>query len=142
MFCLQGAPSVLARTCSAIPAWFGSLLALYADWIPFFFTPGMTDSKDFLNAVALGRIELKPTIKEVSGSSVHFTDGSVKDFDAVVLATGFRRAVPFIHPTLRPTHRGLYKGTLHPRRPRVAYVLFVMPFGSHFQVAELQVSLF
>jgi len=73
---------------------------------------------------------------------VHFTDGSVKDFDAVVLATGFRRAVPFIHPTLRPTHRGLYKGTLHPRRPRVAYVLFVMPFGSHFQVAELQVSLF
>jgi len=118
------------------------LLALYADWIPFFFTPGMTDSKDFLNAVALGRIELKPTIKEVSGSSVHFTDGSVKDFDAVVLATGFRRAVPFIHPTLRPTHRGLYKGTLHPRRPRVAYVLFVMPFGSHFQVAELQVSLF
>ena len=53
MFCLQGAPSVLARTCSAIPAWFGSLLALYADWIPFFFTPGMTDSKDLLNAVAL-----------------------------------------------------------------------------------------
>jgi hypothetical protein len=101
------------------------LLALYADWIPFFFTPGMTDSKDLLNAVALGRIELKPTIKEVSGSSVTFTDGTVKDFDAVVLATGFRRAVPFIHPTLRPTHRGLYKGTLHPRRPRVAYVRFI-----------------
>ena len=136
----QGAPTLLARTCSAMPAWFGSLLALYADWIPFFFTPGMTDSRDFLNAVALGRITLKPTIAEVNGSTVTFTDGTSKDFDAIVLATGFKRAVPFIHHALRPTHRGLYKGTLHPRRPRVAYVLFVMPFGSHFQCAELQAS--
>jgi dimethylaniline monooxygenase (N-oxide forming) len=28
---------------------------------------------------------------------------------------------------------GLYKGVFVPTDPRVAYVLFVLPFGSHFQ---------
>ena len=69
---------------------------------PFFFTPGMTDSRDFLNAVALGRITLKPTISGVSGSTVTFTDGTSKDFDAIVLATGFKRAVPFIRTRFDP----------------------------------------
>lgn len=33
---------------------------------------------------------------------------------------------------------GLYKGVFVPSEPRVVYVLFVLPFGSHFQVADLQ----
>ena len=41
-------------------------------------------------------------------------------------------------PELRPEK--LYKGVFVPSEPRVAYMLFVLPFGSHFQVAELQAA--
>ena len=100
----------------------------------------MTDSKDFLNAVALGRVSLAKTVRSVSGSTVSFADGASADFDVVVFATGFARDVPFIHRSLRPETRGLYKGALVPSEPRVGYCLFVLPFGSHFQVAELQAA--
>ena len=69
----------------------------------------MTDSKDFLNAVALGRVSLAKTVRSVSGSTVSFADGASADFDVVVFATGFARDVPFIHRSLRPETRGLYK---------------------------------
>ena len=103
-------------------------------------SPGMTDSKDFLNAVALGRVSLAKTVRSVSGSTVSFADGASADFDVVVFATGFARDVPFIHRSLRPETRGLYKGALVPSEPRVGYCLFVLPFGPHFQVAELQAA--
>lgn len=139
---LAGRPTWLLRASARVPAWLGVLLTLYADWIPCFrrLSPGMTDSKDFLNAVALGRVSLAKTVRSVAGSTVTFADGASADFDVVVFATGFSREVPFIHKSLRPETRGLYKGALVPSEPRVGYCLFVLPFGSHFQVAELQAA--
>ena len=139
---LAGRPTWLLRASARVPAWLGVLLTLYADWIPYLrrLSPGMTDSKDFLNAVALGRVSLAKTVRSVSGSTVSFADGASADFDVVVFATGFARDVPFIHRSLRPETRGLYKGALVPSEPRVGYCLFVLPFGSHFQVAELQAA--
>ena len=57
---LAGRPTWLLRASARVPAWLGVLLTLYADWIPYLrrLSPGMTDSKDFLNAVALGRVSL------------------------------------------------------------------------------------
>ena len=43
-------------------------------------------------------------------------------------------------PELRPEK--LYKGVFVPSEPRVAYMLFVLPFGSHFQVRFGFVRLF
>lgn len=64
----QGQPTWLIRIASWLPVWLGLLLSLYADWIPFFrrLQPGMTDSKDFLTAVALGKIKIAKTIAHVS----------------------------------------------------------------------------
>ena len=139
---LAGRPTWLLRASARVPAWLGVLLTLYADWIPYLrrLSPGMTDSKDFLNAVALGRVSLAKTVRSVSGSTVSFADGASADFDVVVFATGFARDVPFIHRSLRPETRGLYKGALVPSEPRVGYCLFVLPFGPHFQLAELQAA--
>ena len=132
----QGQPTWLLRVSFWLPVWLGVLLSLYADWIPFFrrLQPGMTDSKDFLTAVALGKIKIAKTVADVSGRRVTFADGAFDDFDTIIFATGFRREVPFVSPQLSPDAGGLYKGVFVPSDPRVAYVLFVLGFGSHFQV--------
>lgn len=136
-----GQPTTLLRAATWLPVWLGALLSLYADWIPFFrrLEPGMTDSKDFLSAVALGKIDVAKTVAKVSGSTVTFADGRAQEFDTIVLATGFQREVPFMPSALSPD-LGLYKGVFVPSEPRVAYILFVLPFGSHFQIAELQAT--
>lgn len=41
-----------------------------------------------------GRIDIVQEIAEVVGSTVHFTRGEPRDFDAIVLATGYRLSVP------------------------------------------------
>jgi hypothetical protein len=53
-----------------MPVWMGVLVSLYADWIPFYrrLQPGMTDSTDFLSAVAHGKINITRTVANVDGS--------------------------------------------------------------------------
>jgi hypothetical protein len=134
----QGHPTLLLLLTTWMPAWLGVLLVLYGDWIPCLrvLAAGMTDSRDFLTSVALGKIAVvKSTVANVSGSTVTFRDGTSGTFDAIVFATGYARDVPFMPKRLRPEATGLYKGVFAPSDPRVAYVLFVLPFGSHFQGA-------
>ncbi|MEU6252601.1 NAD(P)-binding domain-containing protein [Streptomyces sp. NPDC047043] len=47
-----------------------------------------------------GRITVRPGIERFDGRTVHFTDGSAKEFDTVVWATGFRTSLPFLDPDL------------------------------------------
>ena len=42
---------------------------------------------------------------------------------------------------LKPTARGLFEHCILPQEPRVGYVLFVLPFGTHWQLAESQAML-
>ena len=63
-------------------------------------------------------IEERPLIKEVSGNTIKFIDGSSVDVDAIILCTGYRYHFPFLDedlrlrsaPSLYP--EGLYRGTL------------------------------
>jgi dimethylaniline monooxygenase (N-oxide forming) len=131
-------------------------------------TKGATDGGDLLAAAALGRIRIKPALASVRYDQVTFEDGSSDRFDAVIFDTGFTRDLPFSFSLAKrkdetrdellrssskraekekiPSEKNasplprLYRGVLCADAPRVAFVLYVLPFGSHFQVAELQAA--
>ena len=43
-----------------------------------------------------GRIAVKPGIEKFAGNTVHFTDGTSKDYDTILYATGFHASLPFL----------------------------------------------
>ncbi len=43
-----------------------------------------------------GRIRVAPGIERLDGREVHFTDGTSREFDTILYATGFRVALPFL----------------------------------------------
>jgi len=55
---------------------------------------------EVLNYLRQGRIKPRPDIARLSGTKVHFTDGSVGEYDLIVAATGFNNALPFLPKNL------------------------------------------
>jgi cation diffusion facilitator CzcD-associated flavoprotein CzcO len=47
-----------------------------------------------------GRIDVVPGLERIDGQVVHFTDGSSREFDTILWATGFRTTLPFLDPGL------------------------------------------
>ena len=43
-----------------------------------------------------GRIAVRPGIEHISGTTVHFGDGTARDYDTILWATGFRVTLPFL----------------------------------------------
>ena len=70
----------------------------------------------------------RPLLLRLEGSTAHFKDGSHKDFDAIILCTGYLHHFPFLEDGLRlRTHNrlyppGLYKSVLSTVNPRLAYL--------------------
>lgn len=69
----------------------------------------------------------RPLVTKFEGKTAHFGDGSAKDFDAVILCTGYLHHFPFMEESLRlrTTNRlyspGLYKGVVWNDNPGVFY---------------------
>lgn len=70
----------------------------------------------------------RPLLTRIDGSTVHFSDGSSKDFDAIIMCTGYQHSFPFMSDDLklRTTNRlyspGLYKGVIWNDNPGVSYL--------------------
>ena len=70
----------------------------------------------------------RPLITKFDGADVHFSDGSVKAFDAVILCTGYLHSFPFLEDELRLrtgnrlNPPGLYKGIAWIENPRLLYI--------------------
>ncbi|WP_088315042.1 NAD(P)/FAD-dependent oxidoreductase [Kineosporia sp. R_H_3] len=47
-----------------------------------------------------GRVTVVPGITRIDGQVVHFTDGTSKEFDTILWATGFRTTLPFLDSAL------------------------------------------
>lgn len=47
-----------------------------------------------------GRIDVKGGIERLDGKTVHFVDGTSREFDTILWATGFKVRVPFLAPGL------------------------------------------
>ena len=55
---------------------------------------------EVLNYLRQGRIKPRPDIARLAGTRVHFTDGSVGEYDLIVAATGFNNTIPFLPKNL------------------------------------------
>lgn len=51
---------------------------------------------DLLGYLRQGRIKPRPDIARLAGNKVHFSDGSVGEYDLIVAATGFYNSFPFL----------------------------------------------
>ena len=135
----NGVASAFNRMCLKMPAWLGVIAYAYLDVYPFVrnVRPGLTDSGELLNQFVLQKIRRATVIDCVRDDVVHFVDGTSKRFDVIIFATGYERRFDFMAENLQPTE-GLFEDCVLPSEPRVGYILFVLPFGSHWQVAEAQ----
>jgi trimethylamine monooxygenase len=73
-------------------------------------------------------MEEHPLLTRIDGSTVHFSDGTSKDVDAIILCTGYQHSFPFLADDLKlRTHNrlyspGLYKGVVWNENPDLFYI--------------------
>ncbi|WP_238367286.1 NAD(P)-binding domain-containing protein [Mesobacterium pallidum] len=72
--------------------------------------------------------EEKPAMEKVSGNTVHFSDGTTKEVDAIILCTGYKHFFNFLPDDLRLKTANrlatadLYKGVVYAYNPALFYL--------------------
>ena len=102
-------------------------------------------SDEFYPLVAHGAIDVRRVgVQSVNGNVVTFSDGSEKNFDAVILCTGYDVAThsgshPYLAEHLEPkTKLEFYLGCFLPSVPKCAFVGGCFGFAAVPRIAELQ----
>lgn len=95
-----------------------------------------------LDAIADGRIAVRPNVRTLHARAVEFADGKIEPVDAIIYATGYRFSLPFLSPNLLgcadPSDLRLYQGVAHPRHPRLFFVGIVRALCSIWPLSEQQ----
>jgi hypothetical protein len=98
-------------------------------------------STEVLAQVKAGKITPKRDIVRCDGKMVHFTDGTRKQVDHIVICSGYRVSFPFFDETVSAgtDQRQWFKYIFYHTDPSLAFVGFVRPvIGSIPGIAELQ----
>ncbi|MCU4748894.1 MULTISPECIES: flavin-containing monooxygenase [unclassified Streptomyces] len=89
-----------------------------------------------------GRIAVRPGIEAIEGRTVRFTDGTRREYDTVLWATGFRVSLPFLPPELLTWRGGAplrTAGLTVPTGvPGLYFVGLASPRGPQFPVFSAQ----
>lgn len=111
---------------------------------PDLFRAGITQAQHYLSCIAEGRISTRPAIDKIDGTTVHFTDGSSTEADAIIFATGFTPALDFLPPTIAQ-HLAIEDGgpdlfahSFHPEAPNMAFIGLYNLVGPKLPVIDLQ----
>ncbi len=95
-----------------------------------------------LEALRHGRLTARRGLERYDGSEVYFTDGTHEPFDAIVMATGFRTAFPFLSEpvagwdlTKTPP---LYLKMMHQSIDNLFFIGLFQPIGCIWQLADYQ----
>jgi dimethylaniline monooxygenase (N-oxide forming) len=105
---------------------------------------GITLCQDYVPLLAEGRIEPRPWLRGVDGRTVRFQDDTAAEADAIIMATGFRLALPFLGPEVKAIldlddrHADLADFTFHPDLDGLAFIGLYPLIGPYFPVLELQ----
>lgn len=68
---------------------------------------GMTVVNDqLLHWIHHGRVGVVPAIERFEGHTVHFADGTTREYDTILWATGFHPSLPFLADDLVPRQKG------------------------------------
>ncbi len=99
----------------------------------------------YLNHLGLGRIDVKPDIERLCGNCVKFKDGSRREVDLIVLATGYQVSVPFMDRNLFVDRNGysrLFINLFHRKFDNLFALGLLQPAeGSFWQLADYQAQL-
>ena len=104
-------------------------------------TVNTTPGTDLLDELARGRVAIRAATVGLDEAGVRFADGTRVDADAVVLATGYSVAFPFLPPGIPERLEGalaLYRMVFPPGVADLAFVGMTRVAGPVFPVAELQ----
>jgi len=102
-----------------------------------------TISSDLPSLVREQRVIMKPDIDHLDGEAVVFADASREPFDAIVLATGYQIAFPFLDREVfaaADNRVRLYRHVVHPEVPGLFFIGLIQPWGAIFPLAELQAA--
>jgi cation diffusion facilitator CzcD-associated flavoprotein CzcO len=97
-----------------------------------------------ISQIAWGRITVKPGIDSVDGHTIGFTDGSTERFDAIIAATGYTTALPFLAHDVSPvepdsTHMNLYNRVAHTSLDGLYFIgFFDVTGGSNIRMMDDQ----
>jgi cation diffusion facilitator CzcD-associated flavoprotein CzcO len=101
-----------------------------------------TVSSSVLEALRHGRLVARRGIERYDGHTVHFTDGTQEEFDAIIMGTGFRISFPFLSKRVAGWDMAktppLYLKMMHPTIPSLFFIGLFQPIGCIWQLADLQ----
>lgn len=92
-----------------------------------------------------GRVRVQPGIERFGGGTVHFTDGTSKEYDSILWATGFHARLPFLDENLITWRRDTpvrYAGGILPEGvEKLYFVGLIAPRGPQIPVYGEQTKL-
>lgn len=92
-----------------------------------------------------GRVGIVPGIERFDGKTVHFADGSSREYDTILWATGFHSSVPFLDTNLVPRRKGApirYGAGIIPEGlEKLYYVGMIAPRGPQIPVYGMQAKI-
>lgn len=97
-----------------------------------------------ISQIAWGRVTIKPGIAGIEGKTVRFVDGTADTFDAIIAATGYNTAIPFLDDDISPvesetTHVALYNRVVHPKVDGLYFIgYFDAAGGSNIRMMDDQ----
>lgn len=102
-----------------------------------------TVNDDLPNRIISGMVKVKGNVKEFTETAAIFEDGSREDdIDAVIFATGYSFAFPFLEDSVRVVRNkiSLYKKVFPPNleKPTLAIIGLIQPLGAIMPISELQ----
>jgi cation diffusion facilitator CzcD-associated flavoprotein CzcO len=98
-------------------------------------------SNDFIPALKAGRIDVRPGIQRFEGDTVHFTDGTHAQADAILYATGYQLDFPYISKEVlgcEAPDLALYQRIVHPAHDGLYFIGCLRVMCSLWPVAEQQ----
>ena len=101
-----------------------------------------TVNSGVLEALRHGRLVARRGIERFDGHTVHFTDGTQEEFDAIIMGTGFRTSFPFLSRQVADWDMAktppLYLKMMHPTIPSLFFIGLFQPIGCLWRLADYQ----
>jgi cation diffusion facilitator CzcD-associated flavoprotein CzcO len=92
-----------------------------------------------------GRVRVVPGISRLDGRTVHFIDGTAREYDSILWATGFNVRLPFLDEQLITWHAGVpvrhAGGILPERTEKLYFVGLIAPRGPQIPIYGMQAKL-
>ncbi|MCB0553124.1 MAG: NAD(P)-binding domain-containing protein [Phaeodactylibacter sp.] len=104
-----------------------------------------TLNSELLYRIRHGRVHPRKGISRFEGQAVHFTDGKVEKYDAIIAATGYKIAFPFFSRDFinfeEATRIPLYLRMIHADHPTLFLIGMTQPQGCIWPLSDLQSKL-